>query len=299
MLRRVQKYIRDHGLLSQGDRVLVCVSGGADSMALWDVLHRGGYECIVAHCNFHLRSEESNRDEAFVRNEATRREADIYIKDFDTLAYAKEKGISMEMAARELRYTWFAEVAEETDCTAIAVAHHQNDQAETVLLNLKRGTGLRGLCGMRPKSNNPLGGTVPIIRPLLCTTRDYIEHYLRDIRHIAWVNDSTNSDTTITRNELRQQLATYSKAEIEHIAATAEHLQGYVDWLEERDTRAAGKVKLYEQLRDYHFPEVEKIYEALLKGEGGKTFSSPTHKAVIKKGKVEVSLLGDEDIIRK
>lgn len=299
MLRRVQKYIRDHGLLSQGDRVLVCVSGGADSMALWDVLHRGGYECIVAHCNFHLRSEESNRDEAFVRNEAIKREAGIYIKDFDTLAYAKEKGISIEMAARELRYTWFAEVAEQTDCTAIAVAHHQNDQAETVLLNLKRGTGLRGLCGMRPKSNNPLGGTVPIIRPLLCTTRDYIEHYLRDIRHIAWVNDSTNSDTTITRNELRQQLATYSKAEIEHIAATAEHLQGYVDWLEERDTRAAGKVKLYEQLRDYHFPEVEKIYEALRKGEGGKTFTSPTHKAVIKKGKVEVSLLGDEDIIRK
>ena len=299
MLRRVQKYIRDHGLLSQGDRVLVCVSGGADSMALWDVLHRGGYECIVAHCNFHLRSEESNRDEAFVRNEAIRREAGIYIKDFDTLAYAKEKGISMEMAARELRYTWFAEVAEQTACTAIAVAQHQNDQAETVLLNLKRGTGLRGLCGMRPKSNNPLGGIVPIIRPLLCTTRDYIEHYLRDIRHIAWVNDSTNSDTTITRNELRQQLATYSKAEIEHIAATAEHLQGYVDWLEERDTRAAGKVKLYEQLRDYHFPEVEKIYEALLKGEGGKTFTSHTHKAVIKKGKVEVSLLGDEAIIRK
>lgn len=305
MLRRVQKYIRDHGLLSQGDRVLVCVSGGADSMALWDVLHRGGYECIVAHCNFHLRSEESNRDEAFVRNEAIRQKGErqeaqnIFVKDFDTLAYAKEKGISIEMAARELRYTWFAEVAEQTACTAIAVAHHQNDQAETVLLNLKRGTGLRGLCGMRPKSNNPLGGTVPIIRPLLCTTRDYIEHYLRDIRHIAWVNDSTNSDTTITRNELRQQLATYSKAEIEHIAATAEHLQGYVDWLEERDTRAAGKVKLYEQLRDYHFPEVEKIYEALLKGEGGKTFTSPTHKAVIKKGKVEVSLLGDEDIIRK
>ena len=305
MLRRVQKYIRDNGLLSQGDRVLVCVSGGADSMALWDVLHRGGYECIVAHCNFHLRSEESDRDEAFVRNEAIRQKGErqeaqnIFVKDFDTLAYAKEKGISIEMAARELRYTWFAEVAEQTACTAIAVAHHQNDQAETVLLNLKRGTGLRGLCGMRPKSNNPLGGTVPIIRPLLCTTRDYIEHYLRDIRHIAWVNDSTNSDTTITRNELRQQLATYSKAEIEHIAATAEHLQGYVDWLEERDTRAAGKVKLYEQLRNYHFPEVEKIYEALLKGEGGKTFTSPTHKAVIKKGKVEVSLLGDEDIIRK
>ena len=193
------------------------------------------------------------------------------------------------MAARELRYMWFVQIAEQERCVAIAVAHHQNDQAETVLLNLKRGTGLRGLCGMRAKSTNPMGGNIPIIRPLLCTTRDYIEHYLRDIRHIAWVNDSTNSDTTIARNEVRRQLSAYSKAEIEHIATTAEHLQGYVDWLEERDTHAAGKVKLFEQLREYHFPEVEKIYEALLKGEGGKTFFSPTHKAVIKHGKVCVT----------
>lgn len=295
MLRRVQKYIRDNDLLAKGDRVLVCVSGGADSMALWDVLLRGGYECVIAHCNFHLRSEESNRDEAFVRNEAIRQKGErqeaqnIFVKDFDTHAYAREHSLSIEMAARELRYTWFAEVAEQTGCTAIAVAHHQNDQAETVLLNLKRGTGLRGLCGMRAKSINPMGGNIPIIRPLLCTTRDYIEHYLRDIRHIAWVNDSTNSDTTIARNEVRRQLSAYSKAEIEHIATTAEHLQGYVDWLEERDTHAAGKVKLFEQLREYHFPEVEKIYEALLKGEGGKTFFSPTHKAVIKHGKVCVT----------
>jgi tRNA(Ile)-lysidine synthase len=114
------------------------------------------------------------------------------------------------MAARELRYQWFAQLAMEHNCQAIAVAHHQNDQAETVLLNLKRGTGLRGLCGMRPKSENPMGGSVPVIRPLLCTTRDYIEHYLRDIRHIAWVNDSTNTDTTITRNAVRAQLANYS-----------------------------------------------------------------------------------------
>ena len=287
MLRRVQKYIRDNGLLAKGERVLICVSGGADSIALWDVLRRGGYECVIAHCNFHLRGEESDRDEAFVRELAIGN--GLWIKDFDTRAYAEEHGLSIEMAARELRYTWFAEVAEKAGCAAIAVAHHQNDQAETVLLNLKRGTGLRGLCGMRAKSNNPFGGEIPIIRPLLCTTRNYIEHYLRDIRHLAWVNDSTNSDITIARNEIRKQLSTYSKAEIEHIAATAEHLQGYVDWLEERDTHAAGKVKLFEQLREYHFPEVEKIYEALQKGEGGKTFYSPTHKAVIKKGEVCVT----------
>lgn len=289
MLRRVQKYIRDHALLEPNARVLVCVSGGADSIALWDVLQRGGYECIVAHCNFHLRGEESERDEAFVRQLAFGKE--LMVKDFDTRCYAEEKGISIEMAARELRYQWFAELAEQQACTAIAVAHHQNDQAETVLLNLKRGTGLRGLCGMRPKSDNPMGGSVPVIRPLLCTTRDYIEHYLRDIRKLAWINDSTNSDTTITRNAIRQQLASYSKSEIEHIATTAEHLQGYVDWLEQQDTPAAGKVKLYEELREYHFPEVEKIYDALQKGEGGKTFYAPQHRAVIRKGKVVVECL--------
>lgn len=288
MLRRVQKYIRDNDLLQKGDKVLVCLSGGADSIALWDVLQRGGYECIIAHCNFHLRHEESNRDEAFVREWANGK-GQLFVKDFDTRAHAATKGISIEMAARELRYQWFNEVAERTDCKAIAVAHHQNDQAETLLLNLKRGTGIRGLCGMRPKSNNPMGGTIPIIRPLLCTTRDYIEHYLRDIRHIAWVNDSTNTDTTIQRNAIRKQLATYTKAEIEHIAETAEQMQGYVDWLEQRNTKAAGKAKLFEELREYHFPEVDKIYNALQKGEGGKVFHSPTHKAIIKHGKVEVT----------
>ena len=300
MLRRVQKYIRDHALLSYGDRVLVCVSGGADSMALWDVLQRGGYECVIAHCNFHLRNEESDRDEVFVREEAKRRrgekqEMGLYIKDFDTRGYAMQKGISIEMAARELRYQWFAQLAQEHECKAIAVAHHQNDQAETVLLNLKRGAGLRGLCGMRPKSDNPVGGVIPVIRPLLCTTRDYIEHYLRDIRKLAWVDDSTNMDTAIARNAVRAQLAQYTKAEIEHIAATAEHMQGYVDWLEKRDTPAAGKVKLFENLRAYHFPEVDKIYDALCKGEGGKIFYSPTHKAVIRKGKVMIEDLEETE----
>lgn len=284
MLRRVQKYIRDHRLLQKGDKVLVCVSGGADSVALYDVLRRCGYECIIAHCNFHLRGEESDRDEAFVRALAE----NVCVKHFDTRGYAATHGMSIEMAARELRYQWFAELAVEEACAAIAVAHHQHDQAETVLLNLKRGTGLRGLCGMRPKSDNPMGGALPVIRPLLCTTRDYIEHYLRDIRHLTWVTDSTNADTTIARNAIREQLATYTKAEIEHIAATAEHMQGYVDWMEGRDTRAAGQVKLFEELREYHFPEVEKIYDALQHGEGGKVFHAPKHIATIRKGKLHV-----------
>ena len=298
MLRRVLKYIRDKELLEKGDRVLVCVSGGADSVALLDVLQRGGYECVVAHCNFHLRGEESDRDERFVREvigERLKAKGEkLWVKDFDTVGYAQEKGISIEMAARELRYRWFAEVAAKTGCKAIAVAHHQNDQAETVLLNLKRGTGIRGLCGMRAKSHlgarsqEPGVKTIPIIRPLLCTTRDYIEHYLRDIRHMEWVDDSTNTDISIKRNAIREQLKQYSKAEIEHIAATAEHMQGYVDWLEGRESQEAGRAKLYEELKDYGFAEIDKIYDALQKGVGGKIFRSATHQAEIRKGKIVV-----------
>jgi tRNA(Ile)-lysidine synthase len=205
--------------------------------------------------------------------------------------------MSIEMAARELRYRWFAELAAQEGCDAIAVAHHQNDQAETVLLNLKRGTGIRGLCGMRAKSANPYGrqygleakgGDVPIIRPLLCTTRDYIEHYLRDIRHLDWVDDSTNSDTKIKRNAVREQLKSYSKAEIEHIAATAERMQGYVDWLDERETKEAGRAKLYEELKDYGFAEIDKIYDALESGVGGKVFESTTHRVIIRRKSMRV-----------
>ena len=298
MLRRVLKYIRDKELLEKGDRVLVCVSGGADSVTLLDVLQRGGYECVVAHCNFHLRGEESDRDERFVREvigERLKAKGEkLWVKDFDTVGYAQEKAISIEMAARELRYRWFAEVAAETGCKAIAVAHHQNDQAETVLLNLKRGTGIRGLCGMRAKSHlgarsqEPGVKTIPIIRPLLCTTRDYIEHYLKDIRHLPWVDDSTNTDTSIKRNAIREQLKHYTKAEIEHIAETAEHMQGYVDWLEGRESQEAGRAKLYEELKDYGFAEIDKIYDALQKGIGGKIFRSATHQAEIRKGKIVV-----------
>lgn len=261
-------------------------------MALLDVLTRAGYTCVCAHCNFHLRGEESNRDEAFVRELCTRMGIELEIKEFDTALYAREHGMSIEMAARALRYRWFAEMAQIHGCQAVAVAHHQNDQAETLLLNLRRGTGLRGLAGMRPKSANPEAPeSVPVVRPLLCTTRDYIEHYLRNKRGMEWVTDSTNSDTTITRNAIREQLKSYSKAEIEHMAQTAEYIQGYADLLEGKETREAGIAKLYEQLREYNFAEIDKIYDALQRGEGGKTFSSRTHQLTIKHKQICVTLL--------
>ncbi len=270
--------------------VLVAVSGGADSVALLDVLVCAGYSCVAAHCNFHLRGAESDRDEAFVRDLCAKMGVTLEVISFDTLSYAQARRASIEVAARELRYHWFDEIAKAHGCQAIAVAHHQNDQAETILLNLKRGAGLRGLAGMRPKSTNPMvPNGVPVVRPLLCTTRDYIEHYLRDKRQLKWVTDSTNSDTSITRNAIREQLKNYTKAEIEHMAQTAEYMQGYADILEGKNTREAGIVKLYEDIRAYGFAEINKIYDALQRGEGGKTFTSKTHRATIKKGKLCVT----------
>jgi len=292
LLRRVTTYIRQRELLDKNKPVLVAISGGADSVAMLDVLLRAGYTCIAAHCNFHLRAEESDRDETFVRNLCVQLNVPLEVTHFDTTSYAHEHAISIEMAARDLRYIWFEQVAQTHGCQAVCVAHHQNDQAETLLLNLKRGTGLRGLAGMRPKSTNPMAPQgIPIVRPLLCTTRDYIEHYLRDKRKMNWVNDSTNSDTSITRNAIREQLRQYSKTEIEHIARTAEYMQGYADMIDGKNTREAGIARLYEELRTYGFAEIDKIYDALQKGEGGKTFTSKTHKATIKKGKLCVTLV--------
>ena len=290
MLRRVSTYIRQRELLKKGLPVLVAISGGADSVSLLDVLLRAGYPCIAAHCNFHLRGAESDRDEAFVRELCAELNVPLEVQHFDTLAYARAHNVGIEVAARELRYTWFDQLAREKGCQAVAVAHHQNDQAETILLNLKRGTGLRGLAGMRPISANPMAPeSIPIVRPLLCTTRDYIEHYLKDKRHLDWVTDSTNSDLSIARNAVREQLRSYSKVEIEHMAQTAEIVQGYVDMTEGKSTREEGIVRLYEDIREYGFAEIDKIYDALQKGEGGKVFTSKTHQATIRKGKLCVT----------
>jgi tRNA(Ile)-lysidine synthase len=175
--------------------VVVGVSGGMDSMALLDILTLLDYRCIAAHCNFHLRGEESDRDAEFVKNWCKNVDIEFTSVDFDTLAYARDKKISIEMAARELRYQWFELVRQKFEAEAIAVAHHRDDAIETVLLNLLRGTGIKGLTGISPKKGN-------IVRPLLCVSRNEIEQYL-DERNIPFVTDSTNYDDTITRNYLR------------------------------------------------------------------------------------------------
>lgn len=194
----VAQYIEKERLLTPQDNVLVTVSGGADSVALLRILLSLGYRCEAAHCNFHLRGEESMRDERFVRRLCQTWDVPLHVTGFETKAYAHQQKISVEMAARELRYRWFATLAKELGCTAIAVAHHQDDSVETLLLNLIRGTGIKGLLGIRPQNGN-------IIRPLLCVAREDIIRYLAAIRQ-DYVIDSTNLEDDYTRNKIRLKL---------------------------------------------------------------------------------------------
>jgi tRNA(Ile)-lysidine synthase len=193
----VSKKISMH-LPPPSSSVLVALSGGADSVALLLMLHDAGYRLGAAHCNFHLRGEESLRDEAFCRTLCRRLQVPLLVKHFDTTAEAAAHGESIEMAARRLRYAWFEACCEEEGYDVIAVAHHRNDNVETFLLNLTRGTGIHGLTGMRPQRGR-------IVRPLLDTDRAEILRYLEE-RGQDFVVDSTNSDTRYKRNYIRHQL---------------------------------------------------------------------------------------------
>ena len=138
---KVAQYINRKQLLQPTDKVLVALSGGADSVALLRLLQASGYDCEAAHCNFHLRGAESDRDEAFVRQLCVKQQVPLHTVHFDTARTAEERHISIEMAARELRYGWFEEIRQKINADAIAVAHHQDDSVETLLLNLIRVTG--------------------------------------------------------------------------------------------------------------------------------------------------------------
>lgn len=198
MLRKVASYIEKYRLLQSKKAVLVGLSGGTDSVTLLSVLKALDYPCIAAHCNFHLRGEESNRDEAFVVELCKKKEIRLLKTDFDTFGYAQLKGISIEMAARELRYNWFYEIAGENNVQAIAIAHHADDNIETLLLNLCRGTGLKGLTGIPVKNDK-------IVRPLLCCTRREIENYVT-VNSLSSVEDSTNALVDYKRNRLRNEI---------------------------------------------------------------------------------------------
>ena len=191
----VQRFIEEKDLFNLQDKVLVALSGGADSVALLRVLLSLGYTCECADCNFHLRGLESDRDENFVRQLCEEHSIPLYVTHFDTSAYAKEHHLSIEMAARELRYEWFEHIRKEIEASVIAVAHHRDDSVETFLLNLMRGAGINGLKGIPVKNGY-------IVRPLLSISRDVILDYLQAINQ-RYVTDSTNLEDEYMRNKIR------------------------------------------------------------------------------------------------
>lgn len=191
-------YINEHQLVGPADRVLLAVSGGLDSMVLADLFHHIQHPFAIAHVNFGLRGAESDEDARFVQNRAEAYGVPFYQTRFDTATIAASRGISIQMAARELRYDWFASLLRAHGYAAVASAHHQNDVLETVLLNLIRGTGLAGLHGILPRQG-------AIIRPLLFATRDDLLAYATE-HGLTYREDSSNADDKYARNRIRHQV---------------------------------------------------------------------------------------------
>ena len=358
MLKEFKSFVEKHNLIGRDDRVLLALSGGVDSMVLAKLLllsHRdtetprhlglvsepvevptansqqptANSQLAFAHCNFHLRGEDSDRDERFVTKFAEENNIPIYIKHFDTEAYAKENSLSIEMAARELRYAWFKELKEIHNFDKVALAHHGDDQIETLFINLLRGSGIKGLKGMKPQNDF-------YIRPLLWSNRNEIEAFAKE-NGIQWVEDYTNQETVYLRNKIRhniipifdemknnaRQSLNFSidclssendlyRSLLEDKFASMEHIDGDcrsvdVKYFLENEN---GRQLLFEWVRRYgfNFNQAESMFEAMKNGKSGVMFyndnirhqdtKTPRHQVSVQKDKIEIfEEKGNDEII--
>jgi tRNA(Ile)-lysidine synthase len=197
-LTQFSLFIKKHQLADKSKRILLAVSGGADSMVMCDLFLKSGYQIGIAHCNFKLRGDESDHDEQFVQQYAETHQLPYYSKQFDTIAHSKQYHISIEEAARNLRYAFFYEIAQSFQFDLIATAHHGNDNIETVLLNLTKGTGIAGLKGIPLKNNL-------VIRPLLFLNKEQILNYCQT-HAISFCTDSSNTELIYQRNKIRHTI---------------------------------------------------------------------------------------------
>lgn len=328
MKQRVSEYIRKRGLLKSEGRYLVALSGGADSVCLLLMLKQLGYSVEAIHCNFHLRGEESDRDESFCRQLCDEQQINLHLVHFDTQAYAQLHKVSIEMAARQLRYRHFAQLCHDADFQGVCVAHHQNDVAETVLMNLIRGTGIKGLSGIKPLQmmSFTLNGQddstfqLPIIRPLLCVSRDKITDFLKQTGH-AYVTDSTNLIPDVQRNKIRLQvlplLREINPSVSRNIVETAENLAFADEYLDERVeqdicgvydeitlmlapktfsipvSRVNSEYLLYRMLNPYGFTsaQIKQIFDHL-DAPTGTEYYSDTHILVFDRGRLLIEETG-------
>ncbi|MEI6059656.1 MAG: tRNA lysidine(34) synthetase TilS [Bacteroidota bacterium] len=298
MLKAFKAYVRSTGLFSNSDRILLAVSGGVDSIAMVRLVKDSGFDFGIAHFNFGLRGEESDGDEAFVKGIAEYFNVPFYLNKSDTKKYAAEQKISIQMAARDLRYAWFDEILSEHGYDYVATAHHLDDQAETFFINILRGTGISGMHGILPKQGK-------IIRPLMFTTREKIMEYALDLK-LVWRDDRSNKSRKYLRNKLRHdvltelykinpQFSVKLNESISHLrdveaiynyhmaGVTADLVQNTpegilisIDWIYEYQPH---ETYLFELLKpyDFAFPVVKEIVRSL-DTFSGKTFYSPTHR---------------------
>ena len=298
MLRRIQQFIEKNQLLESRKLYLVGLSGGADSVALLLILRELGYRIEAAHCNFKLRGEESDRDEIFVRELCTHYNIPIHVIHFDTKEYANLHKVSIEMAARDLRYGYFRQLCKDINAEGVCIAHHRDDAVETLLMNLLRGAGIHGLTGIRPKNDI-------VIRPLLCVSRQEILEYLDSIGQ-SYVTDSTNLVDDVLRNKIRLRvlplLEEIAPGATVNIDKTANYLREAEQVYEAEMQREksmlsidAGEVSITELLQQpspsaflhewlsplgFNTSQTEQILHAV-NGEPGREFMSATHTLVV------------------
>jgi tRNA(Ile)-lysidine synthase len=295
MLEKFLSYIQSECLTDKNQKILVAVSGGIDSMCLLNLLHQAGFELTIAHCNFKLRGEESDGDEQFVRSVAEQLKIQVYVKQFETLEFAKLQKVSVQMAARDLRYAWFENLRRTISYDKIAIAHHADDSIETFFINIIRGTGIQGISGIRPSINH-------IIRPLLFAFRDELEAY-GIANNIAYRTDSSNQSGKYLRNKLRntvlplfseinqefkttmlQNLIKFGQAETiynTYIESAKKHL---IEISNENEVKisiegifstSSPNAVLYEIIKDFGFSSKisEDIFNSLHAGSGKKFYS--------------------------
>lgn len=229
MQEKFKKHIDSHLTFLKEKRLLIAISGGLDSVALTYLCKALKFEIALAHCNFNLRNTESDADEKFILDLAKTLDLEVFIQHFNTNDYAKENKLSIQMAARALRYNWFQELATLLNFDYIITAHHADDNLETFLINLTRGTGLNGLTGIPETNGN-------IVRPLLKFSRETIENYAKK-QNIKWREDSSNASTKYLRNQLRHEVIPKLKERnplmLQNFENTLQNLNDTADIVEE------------------------------------------------------------------
>ena len=301
MKDKVADFIAKQGLLRREGLYLVALSGGADSVALLLILKDLGYRIEAAHCNFHLRGEESNRDEEFVKKLCEEKDIPLHLIHFDTKEYVALHQVSIEMAARELRYGYFRQLRQDIGAEKVCVAHHRDDAVETLLMNLMRGSGVHGLTGIRANYGE-------IVRPLLAVSRQEIEDYLHSIGQ-PYVTDSTNLVDDVLRNKIRLNvlplLEQINPSVAENIGKTARFMQetekvveaaikhqqeDLIEHNAQKETVAITQLRrlpspelfLYEWLakKGFNTTQVEQLAEHL-EGTSGRVFETPDYVLLI------------------